>query len=107
LIARALAQEPALIVLDEPTNHLDIRHQIELMQRLRGLATSVLTTVHDLNVAGFYCDRLYLIDAGRVVARGQPSEVLTAASLAAAFGIAALIDRHPHAADRPRVTPVF
>ncbi|SCL17503.1 ABC transporter ATP-binding protein [Micromonospora inyonensis] len=100
-LARALVQEPDLLLLDEPTNHLDIRHQLDLLQFLSESATTVVVTLHDLNLAAQYCDRLVLLHAGRVVAAGAPAEVLTADRIAQAYRVRADIDT---AADgRPRV----
>ncbi|MGE8359671.1 ABC transporter ATP-binding protein [Pseudomonas sp.] len=103
LLARALVQQPGLLILDEPTNHLDPRYQLELLQHLRGLGLSTLASFHDLNLAAAFCDRLYVIDGGRIIASGTPAEVLTADLLQQVFGVTALIDRHPlH--DYPRIT---
>lgn len=81
LIARALAQEATHMLLDEPTNHLDIRYQHEILDLVRGLAHTnnhaIAVVLHDLNLAAAYCDRLLLLNAGRVVASGAPTEVLT------------------------------
>lgn len=76
-IARGLAQQPQLLVLDEPTNHLDIGHQIQIMSLIRNLPIAKLITLHDLNLAAEYCDEVYLLNQGKVVASGVPSEVLT------------------------------
>ncbi len=95
LIARALAQEPRLLVLDEPTNHLDIRFQLEVLELVRGLSVTTLVTLHDLNLAAAYCDRLYLLSEGCIVASGTPDEVLTPALVGAVFGIEAIHTRHP------------
>ncbi|THJ65460.1 ABC transporter ATP-binding protein [Arthrobacter echini] len=80
LIARALAQQTTHLLLDEPTNHLDVRYQHEVLDLVRSLARSsnhaVAVILHDLNLAATYCDRLLLLDHGRVVAAGTPSEVL-------------------------------
>lgn len=92
-IARALAQQPYLILLDEPTNHLDIRHQLELMELLAGTAQTVLVALHDLSLAARFCDRLLLVDRGRLVADGPPDEVLTSARLADVFGVDARLGR--------------
>lgn len=103
LLARALVQQPGLLILDEPTNHLDPRYQLELLQHLRSLGLSTLASFHDLNLAAAFCDRLYVIDEGRLVASGTPSEVLTAELLLQCFGVKALVDSHPlHA--YPRIT---
>lgn len=95
LIARALAQEPRVLVLDEPTNHLDIRHQLDVLALARGLGVTVLTVLHDLNLAASYCDRLYVLDEGRVVASGTPDEVLVPELIAKVFHVTAHVVRHP------------
>jgi iron complex transport system ATP-binding protein len=95
LIARALAQEPRVLVLDEPTNHLDIRHQLEVLGLTRGLGITVLTVLHDLNLAASYCDRLYVLDEGRLVASGTPEEVLVPELIAKVFHVTAHVVRHP------------
>lgn len=106
VVARALAQEPRLLVLDEPTAHLDLRHQAEsaaLLRRLnRERGVTVLLVSHDLNLAAEVCDRLLLIADGRQVAVGPPEAVLSEARLAAAFGCEVLVDKHP-ATRRPVV----
>ncbi|MFE9258780.1 ABC transporter ATP-binding protein [Streptomyces sp. NPDC006879] len=95
LIARALVQEPGLLALDEPTNHLDIRYQLEILSLVRGLGTTNLVVLHDLNLAAAYCDLLYVLDAGRVVASGPPVEVLTERVLAEVYGVRASVGVHP------------
>ncbi|WP_395023885.1 ABC transporter ATP-binding protein [Comamonas odontotermitis] len=102
LLARALAQQPRLLFLDEPTNHLDIRYQLELMRLVRSLQLTVLVVLHDLNIAAQFCDRLYLMEAGALVANGAPREVLTPEAMARVFGVRATIDDHP-ATGRPRI----
>lgn len=103
LLARALVQQPGLLILDEPTNHLDPRYQLELLQHLRSLGLSTLASFHDLNLAAAFCDRLYVMAAGRLVASGTPSEVLSAELLQRVFAVQALVDSHPlHA--YPRIT---
>ncbi|MFB6890161.1 ABC transporter ATP-binding protein [Kitasatospora sp. NPDC056327] len=95
LIARALAQQPSLLVLDEPTNHLDVRHQLDVLATLRRLPATVLVALHDLNLAAYYCDRLYVLRAGRVTATGPPAEVLTPHLLADVYGVTAEVTIHP------------
>ncbi|MEU1419017.1 ABC transporter ATP-binding protein [Kitasatospora sp. NPDC005751] len=95
LIARALVQEPRVLVLDEPTNHLDIAHQLEVLALVREAGTTVLTALHDLNLAAGHCDLLYVIAAGRIVASGPPAEVLEPALLAEVFGVRATPVKHP------------
>ncbi|MFC4376817.1 ABC transporter ATP-binding protein [Nocardia halotolerans] len=78
LIARALAQQADHLLLDEPSNHLDIRYQHELLSLVRGLhTTTTIVVLHELNLAARYCDRLVLLDHGRVAAAGTVAEVLT------------------------------
>ena len=95
LIARAIAQEPRVLVLDEPTNHLDIRHQLDVLTLTRGLGITVLTVLHDLNLAASYCDRLYVLDEGRLVASGTPEEVLVPELIAKVFHVTAHVVTHP------------
>jgi iron complex transport system ATP-binding protein len=79
-LARALAQEPALLVLDEPTTSLDVRHEMQLFELVRGLADQglgALVVTHHLNLAARFADRMLLLDEGRSVGRGTPTEVLT------------------------------
>lgn len=95
-IARALAQTPHVLVLDEPTNHLDLRHRYAILELLGEIArggTTVLLTLHDLDLAVRFCDRLGVLDTGRLVATGPPGEVLTEQLLAEAFGIRARTER--------------
>ncbi|GAA2086006.1 ABC transporter ATP-binding protein [Streptomyces albiaxialis] len=94
LVARALVQEPVLLVLDEPTNHLDVRYQLELLGLIRDLGTTNLLALHDLNLAATYCDRLYVLREGRVVAGGKPGEVLTEGMLAEVYGVRAEVTEH-------------
>lgn len=99
MVARALAQQPKVIVLDEPTNHLDIRHQLELLALLKGLGLTVITTLHDLTLAAEFADRVLILHEGRILADGPPDQALTEAHLAQAFNVRARIDR---SGDTPR-----
>lgn len=89
-LARALAQEPRLLVLDEPSTSLDMRHEMELFELMRGLATEhrlgVLLITHQLNLAARFADRLLLLSDGRAVAQGTPGDVLTQESVRSVFG---------------------
>ncbi|MBK6044204.1 ABC transporter ATP-binding protein [Streptomyces sp. MBT55] len=95
LIARALAQQPRVLVLDEPTNHLDIAHQLEVLALVRDSGLTVLTALHDLNLAALHCDVVHVIDSGRIVASGPPHDVLTTELLADVFGVRAHRVTHP------------
>ncbi len=89
MLARALAQEPRVLILDEPTAHLDLRYQAECIGLLRRInrerGTTVILVSHDLNLAAEVCDRLLLLAAGRVVRVGAPSDVLDAGQLSAVY----------------------
>lgn len=77
LLARALAQKVELLILDEPTNHLDIKYQIQILNLVKSLGITVLVALHDLNLAAAYCDKLYVMQNGVVVANGKPNDILT------------------------------
>lgn len=77
ILARAIAQEPKFLVLDEPTNHLDIKYQIQILTVVKSLNIGVLAALHDLPMASVYCDMLYVIKDGKLIASGSPKEVLT------------------------------
>lgn len=93
-IARALAQQPKILLLDEPTNHLDIRHQLSILELVRQLPVTVIISLHDLNHA-MECDRIGVMDGGRLVDSGPPKEVLTAFRLRQTFGVYADIFADP------------
>ena len=98
VLARALAQEPRVLLLDEPTAHLDIRYQVETLALLRSLARdglAVVAAIHDLNLAARWADRVAVLKAGRVLAAGPPSEVFTADVLDAAYGTTVRVVPHP------------
>jgi iron complex transport system ATP-binding protein len=96
-IARALAQEPYLLVLDEPTAHLDLRYQVEVASLLRRLnrerGIAILLVSHDLNLAGEVCDRLMLLAGGRAAATGPPEVVLEESLLSSVFGCDVVVDK--------------
>ena len=77
ILARALAQQTPCLILDEPTNHLDITHQLQLMRIVKNLSATVISAIHDLNIAAMFCDRIYALKEGRIIVQGTPREVLT------------------------------
>lgn len=95
LIARALAQQPRLLVLDEPTNHLDIRHQFDALALPRRLGVTAVVALHDLNLAAHYCDVIHVLMRGRVVCAGPPADVLTPGLLAEVYGVVGSVGPHP------------
>jgi iron complex transport system ATP-binding protein len=98
-IARALAQEPEVILLDEPTANLDIHHQIDFLDliltlnRERGL--TIVMASHDMNIASEFCDRLILLQDGRIYKMGTPDEVITKENIESVYGCEVWIDQNP------------
>jgi iron complex transport system ATP-binding protein len=107
LIARALAQEPQILLLDESTVFLDLKHQVQFLALLRQLNTAQKLTVifvtHDINLAAQNAKRIILLDSGKIYAIGMPAEVITAANIKEVYDVEAGIDSNPHDGT-PRVT---
>ena len=93
MVARALAQEPRLLILDEPTNHLDIRNQLEVLALIRDLPLTIVTSLHDLNMAAEVCDDVLLLQGGRSLGFGSPKAVFTEAMISDAFAVTARQER--------------
>lgn len=91
LIARVLAQQCKTLILDEPTNHLDIKNQFKFFEMIKGLNFTVLSVLHDLNIASIFCDYIYVIDDGKIYTEGVPSYVFTKEVLENVFGMKAEI----------------
>ncbi len=98
LVARAVAQQPRVLLMDEPISNLDVQHQTRVLDVVRGLVAEGITAIaamHDLSLAARYCDRLVMIDRGRIVAEGLPEAVLTPKNLREIFGVHAIVFRDP------------
>ncbi|NKF50896.1 ABC transporter ATP-binding protein [Shewanella sp. WXL01] len=95
LIARAIVQQPQILVLDEPTNHLDVRYQIQILELVKSLGITVIASIHDLNLASALCDELVMLHQGKVVAHGEPKTVLTESRIGDVFGVCCQVGEHP------------
>lgn len=108
LLARALAQEAALLLLDEPTASLDLRYQLLLLEFVQSLAKkgrAILIALHDLDLAARFCNRLVLLHQGRIIVDGIPESVLTPENLARVYGVHVEVSRHP-SSKRLSVIPI-
>jgi iron complex transport system ATP-binding protein len=98
LVARAVAQSPRVLLLDEPTANLDVAHAVSLLRRVvahaRATRTAVVAAIHDLNLALLFCDRVVLMQAGGVVAQGEPEAVMQYGTVRATFGCDLYIGRN-------------
>jgi iron complex transport system ATP-binding protein len=98
-IARAITQEPKVLLLDEPTLHLDIASQIEIMDLVKGLCSqkglTALSVFHDFNLAARYCNKIMLVGGGKIAAAGRPQDVLTASNISKIYGVEVSVKRHP------------
>ncbi|ORI27053.1 ABC transporter ATP-binding protein [Rhodococcus sp. 1168] len=95
LLARALCQQPHVMLLDEPTNHLDVAHQLSLLELVRSLGVTTVVALHDLTLASTYCDRVALLRNGRLEAFGTPREVLTVGLIQDVYSVDCDLLTHP------------
>lgn len=91
LMARALTQQPEALILDEPTNHLDIQYQLQILRVVKSLGIEVFAAMHDLNLAIDYCDYLYVMSRGAVVAEGTPETILEPDLIRTVFGVESVL----------------
>jgi iron complex transport system ATP-binding protein len=107
VLARAMAQEPRLLLLDEPTANADLAHQISLLGFVKGLTRErkmgALFVTHEINLAAEFADRVALIKDGRLFACGRPEEIMTVDLLSQLFELPLLIDKHP-VSGKPRIS---
>jgi len=96
LIAKALVQKAKILVLDEPTNHLDIYYQHQILQLVKALNITVIMTIHDLNLAAQYCNRLLLLDKGHLISNNTVDQVLNPELLTKVFGLPCYRDDAQH-----------
>lgn len=97
-IAKVLAQQPSIYLFDEPVSALDINRQLQVLELIRSLSDEgalTITAIHDLNLAARYCDRLFLMQDGQIIAAGTPEEVLTSSTVQAAYGVLSVVRRDP------------
>ncbi|MBW1980114.1 MAG: ABC transporter ATP-binding protein [Deltaproteobacteria bacterium] len=109
LVARALSQQPICLLMDEPTAFLDLRHQLDLFVLTRKLVREdnlgALIISHDINLAAQFCDRLLVLDRGRLVVQGTPEEVVCSRHLEPVYKCRLYVDRSP-VSGKPRITPL-
>jgi iron complex transport system ATP-binding protein len=95
LIARAIVQKPDILIMDEPTNHLDMYYQHQILTLAKTLNITLLITIHDLNLAAQYCDRIIMLNNGKLIADDSPERVFTVTNLTKVFKLECSIDKNP------------
>ena len=99
IIAKAIAQEPRILFLDEPTTHLDISHQVQIFDLLRRMnkksGLTIVSILHDLNLASDYCDKLILLDNGMIKSKGSPGEVLDYKTIEEVYKTVVIVKENP------------
>jgi iron complex transport system ATP-binding protein len=107
LIARALCQEPSVLLLDEPTSNLDIKHQLEVMETIRDLVhkrkISAVLAIHDLNMALMFVDKMAVLKDGKIHSAGEPSAILSPETIRTVYSVEAMVMNH---LDRPYIVPL-
>lgn len=100
ILARALVQNTDCLILDEPTNHLDIKHQLHFMSLAKDLKITVISAIHDLNIAAMYCNKIYALKEGQIIASGSVNEVITEEVIKTLYDVEAKIiydeEKKPH-----------
>nr|WP_303935995.1 ABC transporter ATP-binding protein [Treponema denticola] len=100
ILARALVQNTDCLILDEPTNHLDIKHQLHFMSLAKDLKITVISAIHDLNIAAMYCNKIYALKGGQIIAAGSVNEVITEEVIKTLYDVEAKIiydeEKKPH-----------
>lgn len=96
ILARALAQDTPCLIMDEPTNHLDIKYQLEVLDIVKSLGRTTLCALHDLNLAAEYCDRLYVMQHGHIIAEGTPMEVITERMIEEVYEVRSHVEVNPY-----------
>lgn len=106
MIARALTQEPELLLLDEPISHLDIKYQLEILKLCKTLNTSkgltILTTLHDINLASRFSDMIIMMKSGKIHMIGRPEDVVTTENIKAVYDVDVVVVNKPY----PMIIPV-
>lgn len=95
IVARAMCQQTPFMILDEPTNHLDITHQLALLKQLKSTNTGILAVLHDIEMAARYCDYIYAMKDGEIIAAGSPEEVLTSEILTDLYDVPCHVYQNP------------
>lgn len=95
ILARAIAQQPSFLVMDEPTNHLDIKYQLQILSIVKQMNIGTLAALHDLELAAEYCDYLYVMKQGKLMAQGTPKELLTSKLIREVYDVSCEIYTNP------------
>lgn len=95
ILARAIAQQPSFLVMDEPTNHLDIKYQLQILSIVKQMNIGTLAALHDLELAAEYCDYLYVMKQGKLMAQGTPKELLTSTLIREVYDVSCEIYTNP------------